>query len=59
MQTSDVVVVTGILYETTGNEGDKSGWGLPVDILEGLPAHYVYFNHISGCDPNAQKGKGE
>ncbi|KAE8445677.1 hypothetical protein EG329_012975 [Mollisiaceae sp. DMI_Dod_QoI] len=57
VQTSDMKIVTGRLYETGGNEGDKSGWGLAFDIIEGLPAHYTYFGAISGCDPNAPTRK--
>ncbi|KUJ18390.1 alpha/beta-hydrolase [Mollisia scopiformis] len=53
VQASDMLVVTGRLYETGGNEGDKTGLGVVVDLIEGLPAHYVYFNPISGCDANA------
>jgi hypothetical protein len=47
-----MLVVTGSLYETDGNEGDKSGWGLAVNIIEELPAHFVYFNPIAGCNSN-------
>lgn len=53
MQTSDIEVVIGVLYETSGNEGDKSGTGLLFDIAEGLPAHFTYFGAISGCNPLA------
>ncbi|KAF8858930.1 alpha/beta-hydrolase [Acephala macrosclerotiorum] len=53
VKTSDMKVVTGALYETGGNEGDKSGLGLLIDIAEGLPAHFIYFGAISGCNPLA------
>lgn len=45
-----MLVVIGSLYETSGNQGAKSGFGVLVDVIVGLDAHYVYFNPISGCD---------
>lgn len=46
-------VIDGSLFETSGNEGDTSGWGLLVDVIEGAGAHNTYFGPIDGCDSSA------
>lgn len=45
--------VTGSLYETGGNEGDNSGWGILIDLVQGIGAHNVYFVLQDSCTSTA------
>lgn len=57
--TSDMVVVTGSLFETGGNEGTGDGFFGPVgDVAKGgLVAHGLYFQKIAGCSSDAPGSK--
>jgi hypothetical protein len=50
---TDIKVVTGTLFERSGNEGQRSGLTWIGDVIEGLPAHHQYFGPISNCTSTA------
>jgi hypothetical protein len=47
-------VVDGSLFETAGNEGTNSAFGLVGELFEGgIAAHGLYFGKISACSSKA------